>query len=161
MTGEPRSLSAYLRWYREEVGDDIPVRIVTRQLDEGGAPQWHAAFNRWLTAHPAQEDKEGYILSPLRFWLFQMATVGKARRRSRYCFILASCDFDWRFAGRVQGVYDDDAAHDYTMETLHRLWGYMYHVAPSVTGRPIVIANEPRREVKGKSDAQLDAEAAA
>jgi hypothetical protein len=155
VTGEPANLSSLLRWYRDEVDGDIPARIHSRQLDAGGAPAWHAAFVRWLTAHPCAEDKEGYLLSPLRYWLSRYS-----RRRSRYCFVLASCAFDWHFACRVQGVYDQDAAHDYTRETLLRLWRLMYHVAPDASGRLHVSLNEPRREIRGKSESQLDAEAA-
>jgi hypothetical protein len=158
VTGEPANLSSPLRWYRDEVDGDIPARIHSRQLDAGGAPAWHAAFVRWLTAHPCAEDKEGYLLSPLRFWLWRMSRFSKLR--ARYCFILASCNFDWTMAARVQGVFDSDAAHDYTRETLHRLWRLMYHVAPGADGHPAIFLNEPRRELRGKSEAQLDAEAA-
>ena len=163
MTGEPSTLSALLHWYRAEVGDDIPIRIVTRAIDEGGAPQWHGAFRAWLTAPPDQEDKEGNVISPLRYWLHQMGTTGRAGRRARFLFILASIDFDWNMAARIHGIYDSDAAHDYTRATLGRLWRLMYSVGKGADGQPMVFVNEPRREVAftEKSESQVRAEDAA
>jgi hypothetical protein len=132
----PQSLAGLLAWYRSEVDAAIPQRIHAKAIDAGGAPEWHGAFRVYLTAHPAQEDHEGNLVSPLRFWLWRMG--GK---RARYLHALAFVEFDWIMASALRGIHDADAAHDYTRTCLKRLHVLMY--APD--GTP----TEPRRATTG------------
>ena len=132
----PSSLSALLAWFRTEVESAIPRRIHSRETAEDGDPEWHAQFRTWLTAHPAQEDRDGQLVSPLRFWLWRMGGS-----RAKYLYLLSYVDFDWIVAANLKGLADADAAHDYTRECLRRLHRLMY----SESG----VANEPHRAVKG------------
>ena len=129
----PTSLQSYLRWFREEVEDAVPARIHSKDIDDGGSPQWHGAFRAWLTAHPAAEDREGNLLSPLRYWMWRL-------RDPRYAFLLRliATEFDWRWAGRLSLVAEEQAAHDYCRETLRRLHRLMYtdDGQPTVPYRP-------------------------
>ena len=34
--------------YAREYHGEVPVRLHTRELDRGGAPNWHAGFSAWL-----------------------------------------------------------------------------------------------------------------
>ena len=136
MSDEPRRINALIAWYRREVDDSIPGRIHSRDIDGGGAPEWHGRFRAWLTAHPAAEDRDGNLIDPLRFWLWRMG------RRGAFLYTLACVDFDWHVAARHWHVFDDDAAHDYTRESLRRLWRMMY----GPDGQP----NEPRRTKKAR-----------
>ena len=133
----PASLSDLLAWYRSEVDAAIPLRIHSRDIDMGGAPQWHGAFRQYLTAHSAQVDRDDELVSPLRFWLWRLGG-----ERARYLHALAFLDFDWIMAAGFKGVADADAAHDYTRECLRQLHHQMY----ADDGTP----NEPRRPEKGR-----------
>ena len=115
------SLSALLSWYREEVDAAIPQRIHSKDIDRGGAPEWHGAFRRYLTAPATAEDKEGALSNPLAYWVWTMP-----KRRRLYLERLAYMDFDWRWTAQLHGVLDQDAAYDYTIETLRRLRRRMY-----------------------------------
>jgi hypothetical protein len=39
----------WLAVFAEDWHSEIPRRIHSREIDDGGAPQWHAEFARWLT----------------------------------------------------------------------------------------------------------------
>jgi len=131
----PSSLSALLAWYRAEVGATIPQRIHSRETAEDGDPEWHNAFRRWLTAHPSAEDRDGQLVSPLRFWLWRLGGS-----RAAYLRLLAYVDCDVTRAANLHGIASADVAHDYTRECLRRLYRLMY----AESGVP----NEPRRDVR-------------
>ena len=131
----PQSLAALLVWYRGEVSDAIPQRIHSRDFANDGSHQWHGAFRAWLTAHPAAENSEGELLSPLRFWLWRLGG-----NRARYLYMLGYLSGDWVAAGNLKGIADMDVAHDYTRECLRRLHQLMY----ADDGTPCV----PRRAVR-------------
>lgn len=150
MSGEPTHLAALIRWFREASSDDIPARIHCRDIDGGGAPQWHASFRAWLTAHPSAVDREGYTRSPFRHWLWVMRGAGRSGRvRATFLHRLAVYDGDWLNA--VRSMPPDDLEvmlRDFVVESLRQHWRMMQ--------------SEPRRHVSGpKSEAQHAAEEAA
>ena len=122
------SLRPLLAWFASEVSDAIPIRLVSRDLDAGGAPELHAAFLAWLDAPDTALDREGYVKFPFRYWVWRMGDGdGRAGKRARFCWLLAACDFDWRRAVRLNlGDTPEDAAHTYVIATLSRLRGLMY-----------------------------------
>jgi hypothetical protein len=132
--------------------DDIPARIHSRDIDAGGAPQWHGAFRAWLTAPPSAVDREGHVRSPFRFWLWVMAGEGRSGRvRAEFLHRLAMFDGDWLAAIRVVTPVTDDGevmARDFAVVSLQRFWRNMQ--------------TEPRRMEGGpKSESQHRAEEAA
>ena len=130
MTDDPPSLTTLLTWFRGEVSDAIPLRLVTRDLDSGGAPELHAAFLAWLDAPDTKLDREGYVKFPLRYWIWRLGENGRGGKRARFCWVLTQCAYDWRRAAFLNlGIRDGDAAHDYARATLLRLRGLMYDAA--------------------------------
>jgi len=152
VTGEPRSLSALIAWYRDEVDATIPQRIHSRDTAEDGDPEWHSAFRRWLTAHPAAEDRDGQLLSPLRYWLWRVECLEAKSNGRRATFLanLAYLDFDWKRAAVYAGVLDHGAAHDYAVASLRRLWLLMYVVNKDARGVPVTVPTEPARPKLGE-----------
>lgn len=141
---EPSSLTDLLAWFRTEVEQAIPQRIHSRDTAEDGDPEWHAAFRAWLTMHPATEDRDGELRSPLRYALWVMGGPGaesqgpdRRTRRGAYLTALAALDFDWRRCAGLWGILNEQAAYDYTRESLRQLRAKMY----DRSGIPI----QPRR----------------
>ena len=150
MAGEPRHLAALVRWFREAASDDIPARIHCRDIDDGGAPQWHAAFRAWLTADPRATDREGHVRSPFRFWLWTMRKSGwSGRVRADFLHRLAIYDGDWLNAVRSMPPEDLEVMlRDFVVESLRQHWRNMQ--------------SEPRRHVAApKSESQHQAEESA
>ena len=159
MTGEPRNLSALIRWYSEAVGDAIPTRLHSRQMSEGGTPEWHAAFRAWLLAHPAATAREGYIRSPLRYWLWVLhRNGGRDKRRAEFLWRLAYADGDDMDAvhGRLSmSEWGQDMAEAYAIASLRILWRMMQ-------SEPVKFERGPSTVVdQGKSESQHRAEEAA
>lgn len=150
MSGEPRHLAALVRWYMDAVGDDIPVRLHSRDTAEDGDPEWHPAFRAWLMAHPAAVDREGYVRSPLKFWLWLMTNEGRENRvMADFLYRLARLEGDWLAAARTITSLTDDGevmARVFAVATLQKFWRRMQ--------------TEPRRHVREpqKSEAQHAAE---
>lgn len=46
--------------YAKEYHGEVPTRLHGRDLDRGGAPQWHAGFANWMTrsTRPAMDEVE-------------------------------------------------------------------------------------------------------
>lgn len=48
-----RRMNDYAAYWNEE----IPLRLHSRETDDGGAPQWHPDFARWLFRSDVSDDK--------------------------------------------------------------------------------------------------------
>ena len=147
--GEPSHLAALVRWFMDAAQDDIPVRIHSRDTDDGGTPQWHGSFRVWLMAHPAVTDREGYVRSPFRFWLWVMRGESRQGRvGAEFLYRLAVFEGDWLTAARTITPLTDDGevmARAFALMTLQAFWRRMQ--------------TEPRRPApKPKSEAQHVAE---
>jgi hypothetical protein len=99
----------------------MPARLHSRDTSVGGTPAWHKTFERWLMAGPGAKDRDGYIVSPLKWWVSRLP-----RQQPAFVYLLAACDFDWRMASRIHGVRVEDAAHWYTSRVLNHLHRLMY-----------------------------------
>jgi len=129
------SLSSLLSWYREEVDAAIPQRIHSKDIDRGGAPEWHGAFRRYLTAPATAEDKEGALSNPLAYWVWTMP-----KRRRLYLERLA-----YRLRRRMYG--DDGQPRDprRMLCNEHNCWqaplrGEMYCKRHAKEGQPLTAA---------------------
>jgi len=151
-------LAALVRWFLAESADDIPARTHNRETDAGGVPEWHAAFRAWLTAPPDAVDKEGYVRSPLRFWLWKMrGNGGKDSRRAEFLFRLAVLGGDWQeavHARRSMSKWKGDMAEAYALASLRIFWRLMQQEPRKFVGDPKGLAE---RRI-GKSEAQHAAE---
>lgn len=161
MTEPPKSLSALVRWFAEAWAAEMPQRLHSRDMDEGGNPQWHAAFRSYLAG--LDEDKEGDITRPVRTHWRQLAhSSGRGGRRARWLFVLACSGFDWLVACRRIGPIDglgawgDDMALDYATATLAGFY-------ERCRSEPRKFVRAPRGALSrvGKSESQHKAEEAA
>lgn len=47
-----KGFNMWLKFFRELWWEETPVRIHQREIDPGGAPQWHPEFAKWLFTEP-------------------------------------------------------------------------------------------------------------
>lgn len=150
--GQPTHLAALVKWFMDAAADDIPRRMHSRAYNEMGTPEWHGSFRAWLMSHPATTDDDGYVMSPFRFWMWEMKSEGRAARiGAEYLYRLACLDGDWLAAARTITPLTEDGemmARAFALLTLQGFWRRMQ--------------SEPRKFVRRpKSEAQLTAEEAA
>ena len=81
-SAEPKSLAAFLRWFRAELSAEAPpLRLHSRELADDGAPAHHPAFVAWLTAHPMETEDDGSFRRPLRAAIWQIGQRNAIRGR--------------------------------------------------------------------------------
>lgn len=161
MTEPHSTLADLLRWLATAWAAEIPIRLHVHETDDGGKPQWHAAFRAFLAA--LDTDREGDIMRPVRaHWRALAHSSGSGGRRARWLYVLACSGWDWRLACRrigpieMLGPWGDDLALDYATATLTE-----FHRRCQSEPRKFVRAPRGALARVGKSEAQHNAEEAA
>ena len=154
IANKPKTLKALLRWGQLSYSLEPPPRLHDRDIADDGAPDHTPEAKRWLGMATSGEqpddwraiacrvDEDGFYRTPLRCSLERVPGV---ERRALLRAVLPNVLFP-EDAAVVAGIpawcYED---------VLHRALSLLYD---RYTDRPL-----PRR-TEGKSDSQLDAEAA-
>ena len=155
MTDDP-SLKTLLAWFASEVSDSIPVRLTSRETNEGGTPEWSGGLRHYLTGNPCATDKDGWVTSRLRCRLSGLYRHGgQDKHRAEFLYRLAASNGDWLTAVRSKNYstshWPEHECQAYAHASLRILWRLMQ-------SEPVRYVPGPRIE---KSESQHRAEEAA